>query len=314
MLGKLWEQTGERMAGAVLLRLLTPAGLFWGAGLGAWAWHAAHRPGGLRRVGADLAALPTVLQITLVVAILAAVLLTAAVTERLTLPLLRLLEGYWPWGLGDYLRSRLHRRRVRCRCEVKKLREAGKHAKGLSPRDKLKLARLLATTRNIPPELADTMPTRFGNRLRVAELRPRAKLGLDPVACWPHLWLLLDPPVKAELSQARAEMDMAAHAVWWSLAIVVWTPLAWWALPLGPAAAVAVYYAWLLPAAQNYGDLLQAAFDLFRWRLYRAARWPQPFGTADEPALGRQLTTYLAGRTTLPGLLFQPDPNQPPPS
>jgi hypothetical protein len=72
-----------------------------------------------------------------------------------------------------------------------------------------------------------------------------------------------------------------------------WTVLAWWALPVAVVVAAAAYFGSLLGAAEVYGDLLTAAFDVHRGQLYEAARWQQPSGPDDEPAAGAALTEYL---------------------
>ncbi|MFC5748159.1 hypothetical protein [Actinomadura rugatobispora] len=306
MLSKVWEKAGERLAGEATARLLTPVAVFWFAGLAAWAWRQSQdRSGGLAKVGADLARLPAVLQLATVLVAGLAIVVSALVTQRLSVPLLRLLEGYWPLGRGDGRRRRLHGRRTRDQERAGTL-EAQRLADGRLPaREADELARLQLKLRNAPGTLEQTMPTRFGNRLRAAEMRPSAKHGLDIVACWPHLWLLLDDRVRSELARGRAEMDMAAHTVWWSLAVVVWTPLAWWTLPLGPLLAAAVYYGWLLPAAQTHGDLVEAAFDLFRPRIYQALRWPLPVGPQAEQAQGAELTRYVWQGLAPRHLLFE---------
>ena len=71
---------------------------------------------------------------------------------------------------------------------------------------------------------------------------------------------------------------------------VIWS---WWALPLGIAAAAAIYYWPILGAARAYCDLVGAAYDVHRQLLYDALRWPYPANPADECAQGRRLTLYL---------------------
>jgi hypothetical protein len=43
----------------------------------------------------------------------------------------------------------------------------------------------------------------------------------------------------------------------------------------------------------GYGDLVGAAFDLHRWKLYQALKWPAPASPADEHAAGAALTEYI---------------------
>jgi hypothetical protein len=308
MLTTFGEKTGEKLASEMLIQLLTPVGIFWIGGLAAWAWQAAHqRSGGLTEVGKRMAGLPTVVQVMLVVVAVVVIVISAVVSARLTLPMLRILEGYWPAGLGAWAAGQVHKRRERIQRKAGLL-ERARRENGLSARQANQFAALQAHLRNTPGLLEQTMPTKFGNRLRASELRPLAKHGLDVTACWPHLWLVLDQEPKAELARARSELDAAAQAFWWSLALVAWTPLTLWMLPLGPVVAAAIYYTWLLSAAQNHGDLLEAVFDLFSPRLYQAVRWPLPESTDTERDRGTELTRYLWQGLAPQGRVFEDPP------
>jgi hypothetical protein len=64
-------------------------------------------------------------------------------------------------------------------------------------------------------------------------------------------------------------------------------------------------YGMACQSAMSYGDLLESAFDLHRFSLYDALRWPRPENSSAEKALGHQLTEYL-WRGTLPKpLMYQ---------
>jgi hypothetical protein len=52
-------------------------------------------------------------------------------------------------------------------------------------------------------------------------------------------------------------------------------------------------YRWMVQAARTYGDLIEAAFDLYRLQLYQALRWPLPSTPKEELAGGQALTEYL---------------------
>lgn len=138
------------------------------------------------------------------------------------------------------------------------------------------------------------MPTRLGNILRAAERRPLEKYGLDGVICWPRLWLLLPEAAKKDIQEARADLNNAARFWLWSLLFIGWAGLgAWWAIPLGVAAALFAYFGWAIAAAITYGDLIEAAFDLYRHLLYDSLRWKLPPDPNEERRVGRQLTEYL---------------------
>ena len=81
--------------------------------------------------------------------------------------------------------------------------------------------------RRFPDEQQYFMPTRLGNLLKAAELRPLSKYGLDSVICWPRIWLLLPESAKTELVNARADLDTGARIWSWSILFLVWIIWAW---------------------------------------------------------------------------------------
>lgn len=58
-------------------------------------------------------------------------------------------------------------------------------------------------------------------------------------------------------------------------------------------AVVGFAYRRALVAASVYGDLLEAAFDLYRLGLYDGLSLPRPASPAEEFAHGQRLTQYL---------------------
>lgn len=375
MLTKFWETVGSKLAEHWVVRVLSPAFAFWAGGLLAVAWdglRADVQGGGwsmaLRGPADALQELPVVIQGALVLGLLGGLAVSALAAERVTPPLLRLLEGYWPWGRPRRLRDRLIRRRAgrRLRDQRRFSELYGKRQRGgltpgeyselrrlelrldqprtragswlpgwardrllqgdgaaleperrrhqelarkragteLTPAEVVELGRLEWRLRRVPVSPAHTMPTRLGNRLRAAEERPRLKYGLDTVAVWPQFWLVLPKDTRDELVQARAALDGAARLWLWSVLFVVWTPWALWALPVALVVAAANYYGSMLDAAEVYGDLVEAAFDVHRSELYKAARWPPTTTPAEEARAGAQLTEYLWRGTAPPGAAF----------
>ena len=122
MLSAFWSGLGGEFAKQWVARVLTPAFAFWAGGLAAVWWHS-HRLAVSARgwshelsvTAAWLRQLPGLAQGLLVVGGLLLVAVSALAAERLTQPLLRLLEGYgWrPRWLRDrliaYRRWRYHR-------------------------------------------------------------------------------------------------------------------------------------------------------------------------------------------------------------
>jgi hypothetical protein len=72
----------------------------------------------------------------------------------------------------------------------------------------------------------------------------------------------------------------------------VWIPWAWWAAVVGLGTMV-VSYRNMVGAAEAYGDIVEAAFDVHRAKLYEALRWPLPANAAEELRTGKELTRYL---------------------
>jgi hypothetical protein len=62
---------------------------------------------------------------------------------------------------------------------------------------------------------------------------------------------------------------------------------------VGIIAAIFAYYYWALDAARNYGELIEATFDLHRHLLYQSLRWNLPDKPSEERQRGHELTEYL---------------------
>jgi hypothetical protein len=339
MLAAFWSGLGGEFAKQWAARVLTPAFAFWGGGLAAIWWHSHGRdvrtrgwPHSLSATAAWLHALPGLAQGLLIVAALLLVTVSALAAERLTLPLLRVLEGYgwFPHWLRDRLishrRRRYHRwdervERLATRdrigilgpeeffeladleadppADTTRLRELQqRQANRLDARMTSQLGRGRSILRSMPRQDALGMPTRLGDILRAAERRPADKYGLDTIACWTALWLLLPAEAKTELVQARSALDNAARTWLWGALFVVWTPWTWLALPVAIVVPALAYYLGILTSATLFGQLTVSAFDLYRFRLYDNLHLPRPSSPAlerrrDGPRVTRLLWTGL---------------------
>jgi hypothetical protein len=338
MLDAFWTGVGEELAKTWVARVLTPAFAFWlgGAVLLWWHFHA----GGVRSRGwggeitssaSTVGGLPVVVQIGLIVGGLLVVAISALLAERLTIPVLRLLEGYWlrpAWLRGLLVRYRQGRRRrvservdpllLRQRRgdltpqEFRRLAELREHpveaeraerdalearaAAGLSPTEEARLGRdvaFLATT----PDAPLVMPTRLGDILRTAERRPNEKYGIEGVTSWAALTMVMPTEARAEVAQARTALDTAARSWLWGALVIVWSPLTPWAAAVGIAVSLLVYRFGVLPRAVIFGTLLVTAFDLYRMSLYDALHLPRPRSPIDERSVaGPRLTRALLGQ------------------
>jgi len=304
MAGEAGRQWAARVVGSALV--------FWSAGL-ALVWYDANRKriagaGWLDAVRASARAfdgLPAVVPAVVLPA--AAFLLiagSAVAADRLTLGVLRLLEGYWarPRWLREWLVGRRFAARGRAMATYQRLQRR-RAVTTLTAGAELELSRAFLALRGAPARRELTMPTRLGNLLRVTELRPARKHGVDTVALWPHLWLVMPADTRAELAQARQSLDTSVRGLLWGALFVAWTPWSWWAPVVALVAGAAGYRA-CLGGAAVFGSLVEAAFDVHLPLLYAAARMAPPPTAADEAAYGARLSRYLSDGSTDAGLRF----------
>lgn len=288
MSAKILESFGSKLAEQWVATLLTPAFVFWAGGAAA----------GLQRFGWKPASIwfsqqPEPLQIALLVGVFCLIVASAFVVQRFDLPVLRFLEGYWhPWlrPLRRWLIAREVKRSQKISQRWQTLKRLNPAQMTAEQRDEL--IQLDWQQLYLPLE-NQLMPTRLGNILHAAEQRPLEKYGLDAIICWSRLWLLLSDVVKKDLQEARADLNTAVRIWLWSLLFILWTIWAWWAAPVGIISAIFAYYYWAVDAARNYGELIEATFDLHRHLLYQSLRWNLPPDPNEERRVGRQLTEYL---------------------
>lgn len=258
---------------------------------------------------------------------------SATLIQRFEFVTLRILEGYWPRWLARVRRWAINRQIRQFKQDDERWRTLDKQQEnqGLTAEEEDTLARLEQSLRRMPVQTQKLMPTRLGNILRAAELQPKVRYGLDAVVCWPHLWLLLPDQARTELHAARQTLNAGVRAWLWSILFaLVWTPFgllrwsaarAWPTLALSPWAlwpavvgilSAFLAYRWMLEAAMSYGDLIEAAFDLYRTSLYTALRLPLPANSTEEKATGRQITQYLwRGIVGSPVTFQSPSPQKP---
>ncbi len=297
MLGNFWQGAGgsvaEKLTGEGVSRLFGAATLFWGVGLAAWlsahggwatVWDIYGKLKGEEYV-VDLIAFGMSLYFLLA--------LSQLVMEWLTLPLLRLVEGYWVWPL-DKLTALWVKYWVKRRWQQKHTRWnslATAHP-NLSPSEQAEFYRLESDLANYPLNHDNFMPTAVGNSLRVAEEYSHVRYGLEAITVWPHLWLVMPESAQQELEAARQSLDDTARTLGWGLLMLLW--IYWHSGVLLIAVLVSGLAYWrMCQAADFYGALIRAAFDLYRFDLYRQFHWPAPTVTNAEPSSGKLLTQYI---------------------
>lgn len=293
--GSVSQKLAERWAAVSV-----PALVFWVGGLLAWIIGR----GGFQSMKAPadwLAKQPAPTQLACVLLVLLGVAASAVVVNRLTTPVLRLMEGYWPRFLHAARRPLVDRWRRRAESIDSDFQSvAGPVVTGTPPPTAQQQASFIELSQQWRryPGPGRYQPTRVGNTLRAAESRPIDKYGLDAVAVWPHFWLLLPDSARSELTAARNSLDSAVNAFVWGilfLVFTIWTP---WAAIAGLVVAVTASQFWVPNRAEVFADLVEAVFDLYRSALYRQLRWPLPDNPQDERTKGEQLTRYLIRGTS----------------
>lgn len=299
---KLLEGVTGGVAERWVQTLFTPAFVFWlGGGL------AALQQQGWDAVVAEFQKLQEPLPLVLGILVLLTVAASGFVVQQFDFTVLRLLEGYWPSWLNP-LTTRLVKWQRRRFKQIDQQWQDCNH-RGLATLTPQEREAYIQADLDLGefPELGRLLPTRLGNILRAAEDHCAVKYGLDAIICWPRLWLLLPEATKTELSQARQHLNGTVRIWVWGMLFLIWAPLfrVWWPLPLGLGTAW-LAHRWLIQAARVYGDLIEAAFDLYRLQLYQAVRWPLPSTPAEERALGQALTDYLWHGSDQPSPQFLP--------
>jgi hypothetical protein len=310
MLSNFWDAIGGRLADR-WAAVATPALVFWLGGLLAWAFH----HGGLHQLTTPtdwLGRQTSITQLTVVATVLLGVAASGLFVARLTTPMLRLLEGYWPSWLAWLRRSLLARLQQRAAAEDAAWQQLAAdvldHPATTTSDQLAAFARLDQRRRRRPNAANRYLPTRIGNILRAAETWPADKYGLDAVAVWSRLWLLLPDSTRQELLAARTALDSAVAAAIWGLLFcifAIWSPIA---IPIGLVVAAAAIGFWAPARAEIFSDLVEAAFDLHRTDLYRQLRWPLPANPKQEHSQGEQLTSYLWRGSDDPNPSFTPPP------
>ncbi len=295
MLPGFWTGIGGKLVDSWFATVLTPTFVFWAVGVAGWA---RHREGawsdGVDGLADDVRDLSAAEQGAVVIVALV-ILAASSVLVRSAAPaVIRALEGYWPSWLGAVRRVRTERWVRRSEADGVRWRELilQRQTATLSATEQTELSELDYRRSRTPPVRDLMMPTQLGNMLRAAEARPGTRYGLDAIICWPRLWLVLPEDARSEVSGSRRVLDQWAETWTWSVLSIVWTPFVWW-LPALSVAVALVSYRRMTRSAGIYGDLVNACYDLHRFALYEATRWPAPISPHGEAEHGAGLTAFL---------------------
>lgn len=164
--------------------------------------------------------------------------------------------------------------------------------------------------RQFPRKEEDLLPTRLGNVLKAAELYPsdEGRYGIDAVFFWPRVYPLLPEHFRQSLGEARASLDLmlvtSFLAMLFALGAAVFLALVGgecetWFAALGSGLLVAwLAYRGAVRAAVVFGELVRAAFDLYRGALLKQLGFARPTSLKDEQSLWRAVGQQLYRRET----------------
>jgi hypothetical protein len=243
-----------------------------------------------------IAALSAVTQILLALSVILIITALAYLLEGLTIPVIRLYEGYWQ-------HDRIFKRNWKNKQQ--NMKDESKIA--MEKQTGLQIADYL----HFPKNDDQIKPTRLGNVLAAAEEYPLEAYRMESITWWPRLVAVLPPTIlnSADLYLARMVAMLYFSMIFMLLAvgggltigIVAWqTANFWWLLTLlfllvGGFAFARLYYNAAVSQAEDYGCVVRTAFDLYRHELLQQMRLRSPANATEE----RYLWAALSARTLL---------------
>jgi hypothetical protein len=286
---KFLEGVSGKLAEQWVSTLLTPAFVFWLAGLVAYC-----NRYGITSLETWLKQYSEPIQIGILAIALCGIAASAFIGQRFDTEVLHALEGYWYPGLRWLLIPSTAFQKFRRRRLIKQLKRINPKLedKSAKPWERSQFVRCDRLLHQFPEKDYDILPTRLGNILRASERRPYHRYGLDAIICWPRLWLVLPEAVKKDIQTAQSDLNNAVRLFLWSCLGLVWSFWSWWIIPIALLSMLFAYN-WAIEAATVYAELLEATFDLHRQLLYQALGWKKPENPDEERRVGKQLNDYL---------------------
>lgn len=285
---KFWESAAAGVADKWLERLFSPSLVFWAAAGAAYSFRY-----GRQDLIDRLSPSEPVDQAILVVMLLVIVVGTSAVTEATSFWVLRILEGYFPKGLGPLRRFLTKRKRRQIDRVDSDWGTLAKTYDSHSAQDRQKYTRLDRIRVRYPENRNQVMPTSLGNIMRACETYPQQRYGIAATLLWPRIWLAVPTDIRAELGAAQTKILRSVQPVFLSVLSFAFVKWAWW-FPL-----ISIFSCWMTyrasqAAAATFGDLLCAAFDLYHRSAIELMGWPLPPEDKPlKPETGRALTQFI---------------------
>jgi hypothetical protein len=146
------------------------------------------------------------------------------------------------------------------------------------------------------------MPTVLGNVLRQGEDDAGDRYGLDLPTVSTRLYPFIQERIGTAINRNLDLIELgAALCVTFAIGGAASSPLAfrpdgWRAVPFVAVVLSFLAYRGALQTARSHGQLLATAFDLYRFDMVKALRYPLPKTVEEELDLNRQISEFLQGR------------------
>lgn len=236
--------------------------------------------------------------------------LLALLLHPLQLPLVRILEGYWPdlrvlHPLRGHLlrRKSTQMRKEAARTVVSQTSTAHEVQKALEADWDLR--------RHFPPPGTPLLPTALGNVLRAAEATAGRPFGLEAVTAWPRLYPLIGDRLRGVVDDRRNALDLTCRVTVTGTVTGVATIglLAQSGvlvlIALVPIGLTCVAYRGAIQAAISYGEAVTVAVELCRFDLLRALHLPLPATPAEERQTNTMLSRFWGQDVPLDQVTYQ---------
>jgi hypothetical protein len=240
-------------------------------------------------------------QIMVLVGALILITVLAYILMPFTRPIVRLYEGYWSLGLQRWV------------TDLPVFGERKIWRKMSDQRDRAEIGKdwLVYNHFHVQlfygfPSMQDRiMPTRLGNTLRASEDYSYASYGMDCAFWWPRLWPLLPEALKKEVEESVTPMVALLNFSSLIAIVSVLSSVCLGRTGLGKQgilvilaglALAVISYRSAVAQAQDYGERIRSAVDLYRFDLLKALHQTLPTTLEDEIKLWEKLMLWLYNR------------------
>jgi hypothetical protein len=201
--------------------------------------------------------------------------------------LYRLLEGYGKYNpvrlLGGFQRRRFLRLQNRLKKLNNEYRNAGSDFPAHKRTTRNKIIKVLAE--HFPDDERWLLPTAFGNTLRAFETYPRVMYGLEAIDGWSRILAVVPEDYRKLIDNAKTQVDFWVNLGFLSVILIVeYLGIAIYANSIQAVwlFALIILSSLIAPyrakrVAIEWGDLVKAVFDLYRFDLLKTmhVEWPE---------------------------------------